>query len=1570
MKLRKVLSLFVAFVMMFEVLPLASLATEIEDATENVEVSVEAVEEDTEEAEETVEEAVEEEETVLLGATADEEEDSSDESGIATASDDEEVTVLASGECGASGDNVTWTLTSDGTLTISGTGKMKDYSSTSSPGTWCSSYGSKIQSIIIEDGVTHIGDYAFSLYKVYKGNQKLKTVSIADSVTSIGTGAFYCCRNVTSITLPANLKSIGSNAFIICESLTSIYIPGSVTTISTGAFSSCYSLESVTIGEGCVSIGASAFSDCKKLTSVYIPNSVTSINYGAFKNCEKLEGITINDDNTHFTIVDGVVFNKSMTSLIWYPNASTFGQSTYTIPDSVTTIAAGAFITCDNLTSVYMSDNVTSIGYEAFWCCSNLANITLSNNITSIPQYAFTSCDSLAELELPYGLKTIGGSAFSYCEGLKSIVIPDSVTSIGTYAFIGCISLENVTLSNSITTISDNLFQGCTSLVSITIPDGVTSISKYAFKNCSKLESVTMTNSVTSCHEYAFYYCSKLTDIYFGGTVEEWNSVKIVRVYSVPMMDLEGVTIHCTDGTINSDGTVEYDEEETYTGFSPDVDGWSEVNHYWSFGYEEGYDIPLSAYFQHNFSAFGMWGNSLIQTIFNDWNGSCFGLSLLALANYNGQIDLSNYFSNGGDSLNVYGYEEVTSVNFTYKGGTTIGNAYTFVGNADIIRIIEKAQVSQFSSSFSSYFNDIEIGDYDEDYSEVIEFLENNPDSALLVNLNACNHTVVLTSQQVELNDSWGDEWVCYVLYDSNYPQLTNELEDAISRYSISTSFLALNTDTGEYMYITFNSDGTNNNKYSKYYFGWQEQIEFYDVSQLDDSYFDCILGTTLMDLICGTYVAVSNSCQVVDSTGEVMFDVADGDCTLYSEDVEYVSYMESIDADIVKGVLILPTNQYQIVCESETAICSYLNDESVIAYYVSGDATITVDEDSLSISVVNTSDADIEIEIALINSDGDTVAEATGTLETGTEFDIQLTEDENNQTIAVASTTSTPENITTELVVNGETTDEDYHYTTMANNDAELVAEAKTTLSSTDWTLTQSDVESATSSTTADKISTLIDAILAELGIDSNVTVTYTITDITEAIAGDATDVDGTDGSFTINFTISAGNESDTLTETGTITATAYVHTHTLTHVEAVDATCTAEGNTEYWYCSGCDKYYSDENAENEITLADTVTAKIAHNYEAVVTEPTCTEDGYTTYTCSACKDSYVADETVALGHNYESEVTKEATCTEAGIMTYTCTRGDDSYTAEISATGHSFNSEGVCEACGAKTGETGTTSTVTVDSDDTIFANVLPSGLVTSVEITVSNADGGTLVVSKVVEDSAYPYLVEHIADTLSFTLYNEAQGDDLISETNSFTITTTENNRKTLKKVTILFYGDVDYSGAGTSTVTMDFASASDLSSSDIYVLHYTGSYPTWEVVASTVTFGETLTVEFEASDYSPFVVLSVANASSGGSSSMIDILLKISANYSAVTEAIDRANALNPSDYENFSAVTEAINAVNWNLKAINQMTVNAYADAINTAIDSLVKTTANITEETVNIDEPIEDTNSDTKDDVF
>ncbi|MCC8131036.1 MAG: hypothetical protein LIO72_04725, partial [Ruminococcus sp.] len=478
------------------------------------------------------------------------------------------------------------------------------------------------------------------------------------------------------------------------------------------------------------------------------------------------------------------------------------------------------------------------------------------------------------------------------------------------------------------------------------------------------------------------------------------------------------------------------------------------------------------------------------------------------------------------------------------------------------------------------------------------------------------------------------------------------------------------------------------------------------------------------------------------------------------------------------------------------------------------------------------------------------------------------------------------------------------------------------------------------------------------------------------------ATHVCGRDSTHNESETVTtSGTETvaPTCTEKGTTTYTAtfdadWAQTQTL-DVQDIDALGHTYGDPEFTWdeeaytataafnCTvdGCDGSYTTE-------------ADVA----STTTNATCTEDGKTVYTAVVTFNETEYTDTYevvipATGHTTEIRNAKDATCTEDG---YTgdeiCTVCGETITVGnvIPAIGHSFDSNGVCTTCGAKTGTESNSSSVTVSSGDTIFAEVLSSGLVTSVEVTVSNDNSGSVIISEVVEGTAEPHLVGHIAvDALNFTLYNSSQEDDLISNTSSFNITTTKENKTVIEKVSVLFYGDVDYSGQGTSAVTMKFT-GSDLSESTIYVLHYTGTYPEWETVTYTVTTsGTTTTIEFETDSFSPYVVLSVANVSSSGSNSTIlDLLLRISANYSSVNDAIARASALDPNDYENFSAVTEAINAVNWNLKAINQLTVNAYADAINTAIDNLVETTANIAEETVEIIDPIEDTNTDTEDD--
>ena len=195
-------------------------------------------------------------------------------------------TVVASGNCGNNGGNVTWTLDSDGVLTISGTGEMKDYvSSDSAP--WYSQR-KNIKNVQILDGVTSIGNSAFEF-------TSLTSVSIPNSVTYIGVRAFGYCRSLTSVSIPDSVTTIGACAFCFCSSLTSVTIPDSVTTIGEEAFSYCHSLTNVTIPSNVTSIEWGAFSGCSSLTSANIPDSVRYIDEYAFQYCSSLTSVNIPD---------------------------------------------------------------------------------------------------------------------------------------------------------------------------------------------------------------------------------------------------------------------------------------------------------------------------------------------------------------------------------------------------------------------------------------------------------------------------------------------------------------------------------------------------------------------------------------------------------------------------------------------------------------------------------------------------------------------------------------------------------------------------------------------------------------------------------------------------------------------------------------------------------------------------------------------------------------------------------------------------------------------------------------------------------------------------------------------------------------------------------------------------------------------------------------------------------------------------------------------------------------------------------------------------------------------------
>ncbi|MEI6796173.1 MAG: leucine-rich repeat domain-containing protein, partial [Methanomassiliicoccales archaeon] len=363
--------------------------------------------------------------------------------------------------------------------------------------------------------VAALGNWAFA------NNTSLTSVTIPDSVTSIGDYAFRACSALTSVTMGNGVASIQTGAFAGCTSLIAVTIPDSVTSIGSSAFERCTSLASVAFGHNVADIGNYAFYNCYALTTVYIPASVISIGYEVFIPCAALTAITVAAGNVNYASVDGVLYNKDLTTLIQYPGGK---AGAFVVPENVTSIVGYAFFKCNAITSVTIPDKVTSIGGNAFSGCAGLNEIVVTagnvnyasvdgvlynKNLTMLIQYPGGKAGAIA---IPDSVTGFGWWAFWSCSKLTSVTMPDGITNIDPFTFQDCTSLTSVDFGHGLVSIEGFAFWGCTSLTTVVLPDSLTTIGHFSFARTA-ITSFTIPAGITSIGDGAFYMCYALTDI-------------------------------------------------------------------------------------------------------------------------------------------------------------------------------------------------------------------------------------------------------------------------------------------------------------------------------------------------------------------------------------------------------------------------------------------------------------------------------------------------------------------------------------------------------------------------------------------------------------------------------------------------------------------------------------------------------------------------------------------------------------------------------------------------------------------------------------------------------------------------------------------------------------------------------------------------------------------------------------------------------------------------------------------------------------------------------------------------
>ena len=608
--------------------------------------------------------------------------------------------VAMADDSGSCGTDVTYTYeTSTGTLTIQGSGTMTGYSY-SSFAPWYS-YRSNIKTVVIKDGVTSIGSYAF-----YYCNG-LTSIEIPNSVTSIGDHAFYFCNGLTSIEIPNSVTSIGDYAFsgtawlnsqpdgliyagkVVycykgtmpvntsitikegtlgianiafygCSSLTSIDIPNSVTRIGKSAFSGCSGLTSVTIPNSVTRIGKSAFSGCSCLTSVTIPNSVTNIEEGTFYGCRNLVSVTIPnsvktigprafDSLESVVIGSGVVdidkdvfHNHVPAKVYWLPSVPPNGYNY--VSGKVNYVVNDKYdklsrkIIYPTLNNMFEIDGVVYVPISLSDKTCDIIDCSYDSKVTT-----FVINNSIKYRDIEMNVLNVQPYAFYSNKYLYKLNYNLEV-EVPNYAFQNCINLESVELGDLVTCVGESSFEGCSKLYSLSMGKNLKIIKSLAFKNCKMLKDLELGKNLEVIGRYSFCNCKSISEIKCPQRLTK------IMDYAFSGCILKMVTFEVDKGESDC-------RRQILEDFN--AEGYSATNKKYSFEVEAGDQIVFDYYtncrdYMHTFLTVTLNGKEIIH---EDGNiDSCYVHTFTEAKKVALEINLHRFYSGTG-SAKVYNIE-------------------------------------------------------------------------------------------------------------------------------------------------------------------------------------------------------------------------------------------------------------------------------------------------------------------------------------------------------------------------------------------------------------------------------------------------------------------------------------------------------------------------------------------------------------------------------------------------------------------------------------------------------------------------------------------------------------------------------------------------------------------------------------------------------------------------------------------------------------------------------------------------------------------------------------------------